>query len=85
MPDNYCISTSTSPFPLQIVVPFSGTFNVVDGQGNTYYATSTCPAITTYVVNENDNPALNLYAGIFLFLVVFMFVVWYFVARFRMS
>lgn len=78
MPNTFCISTSTSPYPLTVA-----TIPLEDENGAPYYATSTCPALVERVIQQVDNPAQNLYNGIILFLVVFIFVVWYFITRFR--
>lgn len=84
MPDTFCISTSTSAYPLQVVVPLSGTFTVQDANGNSYYATTSCPSVVETINNVMDNPAQNLYNGIILFFVAFGFVVWYFMSRLKL-
>jgi len=78
---NYCISTSTSGLALQVVVPVTGTLNVVDQQGNTYYATTTCTGTQTQTTITVDNPNLDFALGLIFFLVGMIFIIWLFKGR----
>jgi hypothetical protein len=81
MLDNYCISTSTSPFPLVVNTTLDGTTSVLDSNGAAYYATTSCPAVISTVTSLTDNPSQDLFNGIVLFLGVFAFFVWYWLER----
>ncbi len=83
----FCISTSTSPYPLTSNVAGVGVVALTDDNNNPYYATTTCPNSTTTVeqILTVDNPSQNVYNGLILFCAFFFFVVWYFLARFKLK
>lgn len=80
---NFCISTTTAGQALY--VNGDALKAVTDSAGWPYMATTSCPSVIEYVVHQVDNPAQNLYNGIILLLVVSGFIVWYFLARFKLS
>ena len=80
-PPTYCISTSTSQVPVYYTNPLM----IADEQGYPFYATTTCPAVVSTVNYVSDNPAQNMFNGLILFSIFFIFVVWYFLARFKLS
>lgn len=82
MLNTFCISTTTSQYPLWVV---TGVTPVIDDNNNPYYATTSCPAITVISESVVSNPAQDLFNGIILLFLCFGFMVWYFISRFRTS
>jgi len=89
-----CVATTTTGYPIQVIVPVTGTLNVVDGNGNIYNAipcaTSTQNSTTTQNIytqatattTQNalvvDNPTLDFFMGILVFIIVLIFFIWFF-------
>jgi len=84
MTPQFCISTTTTAFPLSVVVPVTGTLNVVDAQNNPYYAIScatTSQTTYTTTVSSVDNTYAPYFYGIIVFIACMIFAIWFFARK----
>jgi hypothetical protein len=73
MNPNFTISTSTSDFPLLVVIPAVGTTSVVDASGTPYFASTTGATTTVENLSSPDLSFLWVCLAVFLWVSVFKF------------
>lgn len=77
---DYCISTTTTGALIEI-----GSLPVTDDNGNSYYATTSCPGVVETYQNIVDNPSQDMFNGILLLIIMLSFVTWYWLSRLRLK
>lgn len=78
---SYCLSTTTAGQSIQVIVPVTGTLNVVDPAGNPYYGVSCDSSTSTPIVQTVDNPVIDLGIGFILLWISLYFFIWLFRKR----